>query len=601
MALCSQLYGCKNDEQSTAATANQQATFVKDNIAIDLNDIEGSIDINSAPVITLNGNTAAAENNCAEITGSKVKITKQGVYVVTGTLSDGQIKMDCDNTSTVVIVLKNADITNKSGAAIHIKKALSAYDVALSGTKNTIADTSDYKYSSDDTDGEPDATLFSKSDLTIGGKGSINIDANYSCVIKCRDNLIITDSTINIDSVDSGIKSRDSLQIWGGNITVISENDGIKSTNSEDESLGDIFIKGGKIDVTSGTDGIQSEKSIEISGGDISIQSGSGAKSASESTFGLWGSQSDDESAKGLKAEEAISISSGSVNINSADDSIHSNNTVNISGGTLTLASGDDAIHADSTLSISSGDINVTFSYEGLEARQILISGGNISITSSDDGINAAGGNDSSNERGFGGGDPFSSDSAAIINVSGGYIYIDASGDGFDSNGNAEMSNGTLIINGPTDGGNCALDYNGSFNMSGGLLIASGSSQMAQAISDSSTQYCIMTELTTQNAGTIFNIQDSNGVSIVTYAPSKSYSNVVICSPDIKNGETYKVYTGGSATGDNKNGLYSGNEYTKGNEAASFTVSSIITSNSQSGGMGMGNKAPMDKPGAHMR
>lgn len=76
-----------------------------------------------------------------------------------------------------------------------------------------------------------------------------------------------------------------------------------------------------------------------------------------------------DYSAKGIKADNEVSISGGTVTVNSYDDSIHANGgetlengetstgNVNISGGTLTLFSKDDAVHADGTLTVSGGKI----------------------------------------------------------------------------------------------------------------------------------------------------------------------------------------------------------------------------------------------------
>ena len=67
-----------------------------------------------------------------------------------------------------------------------------------------------------------------------------------------------------------------------------------------------------------------------------------------------------------------------------------------VSGGSFTIAAGDDGIHADETLAVTAGTIEITKSYEGLEALSIEISGGNIKLAASDDGLNAAGGTDSS-------------------------------------------------------------------------------------------------------------------------------------------------------------------------------------------------------------
>jgi hypothetical protein len=62
-----------------------------------------------------------------------------------------------------------------------------------------------------------------------------------------------------------------------------------------------------------------------------------------------------------------------------------------INGGNINIEADDDAVHAEIELTINNWDINITKSYEWLEAQQITINDGNINIVSSDDGINAAG------------------------------------------------------------------------------------------------------------------------------------------------------------------------------------------------------------------
>ena len=52
------------------------------------------------------------------------------------------------------------------------------------------------------------------------------------------------------------------------------------------------------------------------------------------------------------------------------------------------MASGDDAVHADETLTVTACDMNISESYEGLEALHIDIQGGTIKLVATDDGLN---------------------------------------------------------------------------------------------------------------------------------------------------------------------------------------------------------------------
>lgn len=294
-------------------------------------------------------------------------------------------------------------------------------------------------------------------------------------------------------------------------------------------------------------------------------------------------STNESTSMKALKATNNIIIDGGTFNIDSEDDSIHSNANATINGGTFEITSGDDGIHSDTQLYINGGTINISRSYEGIESTTININDGSIHVVASDDGINAAGGNDVSTETGMAGNDKFSSSGDGLINITGGHIYVDASGDGIDANGNIKLSGGTVLVDGPINNGNGSLDYDGTFDISGGTLVAAGSAGMAQMPSDSSSQKILNINLTSQEANTVVNIKSSDGKNILTYAPSKNYSSVIVSTPDIKDNTKYTVSVGGSAKGEAKDGLYSDGNYSGGTDVGSETTSSTITNITQEG------------------
>jgi hypothetical protein len=232
---------------------------------------------------------------------------------------------------------------------------------------------------------------------------------------------------------------------------------------------------------------------------------------------------------------------------------------------------------------MNGGDLRITRSYEGIESNQITINDGKIRLVSSDDGINgtsaAATGRGGMPGRGGPGGFE-AGDSRLFIN--GGYVAVDALGDGLDINGAAEMTGGIVLVNGPTANNNGALDHV-TFKITGGFLAATGSAGMAQAPSTSSTQYSLMHNFSTvQAAGTLVHIATSDGKEMVTFGPTKTYQSFVISSPELQNGATYVVYSGGRSTGVATDSLYAGGKYTAGAQVASYTLTSVVT------GAGMG-------------
>ncbi len=578
-------------EQAGAAVNPQQnpaTTPVPITVEYDRDDLDSSA---SGSDIKLAGDSIIFEGSGATVNGAIVTITSAGAYNLSGSLNNGQVVIDTEDEETVVLVLNGANITCLTSAPIYVKNAEKVVITLADGAENYVTDGTSFILEDAASD-EPNAAIFSKDDLTINGNGSLTVNANYNNGIASKDDLKITGGRITVNAVNDGIKGRDSVAVKDGTITINAGADGLQANNEEDAEKGYISIEGGTLNITAGLDGIQAETRLMVSGGDITISTGGGSVNTSASGGGIWGRGGMEgnpnkpaESAKGLKAGVDITITGGALNINSADDSIHSNNSMTISGGDILVASGDDGAHADATLTINGGNLRITQSYEGIESAVITINEGAIHVVASDDGINAAGGADSSSINGRPGQNPFEMSGNYNLHVNGGYIVVDAMGDGLDINGTIDMTGGVVIVNGPTNSGNGALDYLGAFNITGGFLVAAGSSGMAQAPSASSTQYSVMhTFPSPQAAGTLVHIETQDGQEILTFTPTKVYQSVVFSLPELGNGVAYLVYSGGSSSGTVADGLYSDGSYTAGAQVANFTISSIVTGAGAGGG-----------------
>lgn len=560
----------------------------------DQDDLDASAETGGATIIRLEGDTVAVEGpGAAAVTvrGTVVTIAAAGSYAISGALHDGQIVVSAGDEDRVVLLLSGADISNHTGAPIYVVNAKKTVITLAEGTQNTVTDGASYVLAAGAD--EPDAAIFSHDDLTINGSGALTVNANYNHGIVSKDDLKITGGALTVCAVNDGIRGRNSIAVKDGAVVVEAGGDALQSNNDEEPEEGYIVIEGGALTLTAGLDGIQAETSLLVSAGTLSIVSGGGSVNASDRAgWGAWGSPAGrtatetGDSAKGLKAGSAVTITGGIITIDASDDAVHSNGSLMVSGGEITMASGDDGMHADASLTIAGGAVNITKAYEGIESALIIIDNGTIYVIASDDGINVSGGNDGSALGGRPGQNMFESSSGDHLYLNGGYLYVDAGGDGLDSNSAIDMSGGVVIVNGPTSNVNGPLDYLGTFNITGGFLVAVGSAGMAQAPSASSAQNSVL--LVFQSgvaAGTLLQIVDENSASLLTFEPTKVYQSVVFSSPDLEMGATYTVYAGGSAAGAGQDGLYTQGSTDGATMAGQFTVTSTVTGQGSQGGM----------------
>lgn len=498
--------------------------------------------------------SAPKEADGVKVSGSTVTITEAGTYVLSGTLTDGQVIIDAGDEDDVRLVLENASITCTTTAPIYAKNADKVIISLPENTESTVTDT----VTGTDGNDELTAAIFAKCDLSVNGTGTLNVNANANDGITSEDKLKITGGVLNITSADDGLVGKDAVLMKDGAVHITASGDGIKSTKSEADK-GYVYIGGGTVNITAEQDGIQAETSVLISAGEVNVTAGGGTNGEQKTGNAMFGgaqSTTTDEtlSTKGIKAEAALDII----------------------GGTVTVDSADDGLHADNTLTIEDGTIVVEESCEGLEAIGLTINGGTIDVTASDDGLNAAG---SAVDGGFG------TAGADTLTVNGGTLTVNASGDGLDSNGALTINGGTVYVSGPIGDGNGTFDCDGVFTINGGVVLGTGSSGMLKTPTTDSKQNTISVSCT-GSAGDTVEVKGADGNTLVSAVAPKNFTNVMFSTPDITEGETYTVYVNGT-------------------EAASETCSGVVSGATGMGSFGgdpgnMGGRAPNGGMGGQM-
>ena len=544
-------------------------------------DLSGEVDETSATYITF-GDSIEVSGQNVKTSGKTCVISAEGTYIVKGTSGDARIEVKAGDKAKVQIVLSGCDLTNQNGSVIYAESAKKLFITMADGTENKLSDTATYTASTNE-----DGVIFSKADITLNGKGTLIIAANYAHGIVSKDDLTLTGASFDITSVKSAFSGKDCIKIADGKYSVTAGTDAFKSENADDTEKGYIYIYGGEFSVHAEGDGFSSSSALMVSDGKINITTSTGSESAQHTDgkdfdmggfgrkdgFGSSGKTSEDTvSAKGMKADSVLYISGGTVSIDSLDDALHSNGALYILGGDLDISAGDDGLHADTELTVTDGILNVKTSYEGIEAQTINIDGGSIILTASDDGINANG-DEHSTEGTF--------------TVSGGYLNVTAGGDGLDSNGYMYVKGGTIMVSGPENSGNGALDYGAKGVVTGGVMMICGSSGMAQNFGSESTQCTVLCNMSNIDANTRISCIDEEGNIVVSFVPVHMYSSVLISSPDMEVGKTYTIMTGGSCDSD-ENGFATSGTLNGGTSLGDITLTKTASTfgSGQSSGRG---------------
>ena len=212
------------------------------------------------------------------ISGNIITITKEGTYVLSGALSEGQIVVDADS-AKVQLVLDNADITCASSAAIYVKNGDKTFITLAEGSENILMNTAEYETIDDN---NIDAVIFSKDDLTLNGKGTLTINSEYGHGIVSKDDLKFVGGTYNITAENHALSGKDSVRIAEGTYNLTSGKDGIHSENADDDEKGFVYIASGDFTIESTGDGIDASYVVQIDDGAFDITAGGGAENATK-------------------------------------------------------------------------------------------------------------------------------------------------------------------------------------------------------------------------------------------------------------------------------------------------------------------------------
>ena len=305
-------------------------------------DISGDYDEETF-TIRLNGTSATSSADTVSISGSTVTITGAGTYIISGSLSNGSIIVNAGEDDKVQLVLSGVSINSDNYAAIYVKQADKVFITLADSTENTLSNGGSFTQTDDN---NVDAVIFSKDDITFNGTGTLKITSPAGHGIVGKDEVTITSGTYDITAANHAISANDLIAVAGGAFTLSAGKDGLHSENSDDETLGNIYIADGTFTIKVSDDAIHANTMLQIDGGTFDITA-----------------------AEGLEGPY-IRINGGTIDISASDDGINAANkssaytaTVEINDGEITIemGSGDtDGVDSNGNIVINGGTIDVT-------------------------------------------------------------------------------------------------------------------------------------------------------------------------------------------------------------------------------------------------
>ena len=210
---------------------------------------------NGLTMVELSDGMTQPDGSKVLVEGNTVTLTEPGEYLLSGSLTDGMLVVDINGEGKVIVHLNNVSIHHENGPAVYIKNGDPRVILSLAdGSENVFSNGTKLEFETDD---EPNGVIFSRSDLTINGAGSLSVTAGAMDGIASKDDLKIEGGKLNIKAARHGLRGKEAVEILGGELEIYATKDGIKSTNEKDEQQGYVSITGGTVHITCGDDPIQ--------------------------------------------------------------------------------------------------------------------------------------------------------------------------------------------------------------------------------------------------------------------------------------------------------------------------------------------------------
>lgn len=241
----------ENSESSevVSSNVNQATSSVAIYSASDLftsRDLEQEVDLEEAIYYTIED-------------GKDISISKEGTYVIKWSAKEVTIYVEVWNDEKVQLILDWVNISNSDFPCIYVKQADKVF-ITTTDSENLLEVTWELI---DDWEVNTNWVIFSREDLTLNGVWSITINSTKNGIV-WKDDLKITWGNYTITASKKAIDANDSIRIYDWEFILNAWTDWLHAENSDDDSLGYIYIGWWNFNITAWDDAIHWVSTIQI-------------------------------------------------------------------------------------------------------------------------------------------------------------------------------------------------------------------------------------------------------------------------------------------------------------------------------------------------
>ena len=223
----------------------------------------------SVPTLSFDGRRYRYSGNASDIAvvGDSLTIQKEGVYRLTGTLSDGSLSVEVSRGETVHLILDGVSLSSSHATPLNIRSAACVILELADGSVNTVSDTA----RAPEKEGESLACLSADSNLILCGEGNLSISGRAGYALSCEGNLEIESAHLSLSSPEVGARVRDRLILHSGTLTVTTAKVGIVADDAAG-AVGRIEIHGGYLVASCSETALSAGNAILADGGSASLR-----------------------------------------------------------------------------------------------------------------------------------------------------------------------------------------------------------------------------------------------------------------------------------------------------------------------------------------